>query len=165
MCIRDRGYVSILPGLGGGSFGSGIFFGLTSQTLGLAVGDLDSDNQPDFALASSAGVFIMTNRGLVGQAIVEGSISSSSPSGKGSGLVSWQTGAELDLRGFNIVTVEASGRRTQINSVMIPCEECITGAGHVYTFIVPKHKGGRNIYVEAIHLNGRLERFGPVSRR
>src|SRR5439155_1695791 len=54
-------------------------------------------------------------------------ISFSSSFGKGSGLVSWRTNVEVDILGFNVVTFDSKGTRTQLNPVLIPCEECISG--------------------------------------
>ena len=88
-------------------------------------------------------------------------ISFSTPVGKGAGLLTWRTGAEFDIQGFNVVVLEPRGR-VQINNVIIPCEECVTGAGHPYAFLLPKHKSGKNLYVEQIRANGLVELFGPA---
>ena len=48
--------------------------------------------------------------------------------------------------------------------VLIPCEECVTGAGHEYTYVVPKHKSGRSLFVETLHQNGSVQVFGPAWR-
>lgn len=95
---------------------------------------------------------------------VSPTISFSSPLGRGSGLVSWATCAEFDLVGFNIVMIDQQGNRTQLNPVLIPCEECVTGAGHAYSYIIPKHKSGRNIFLEFLRLNGLVVVVGPAVR-
>ena len=91
-------------------------------------------------------------------------ITFSSPFGKGSGLVSWRTGIEVDILGFNVVTFDSKGNRIQLNPVLIPCEECITGVGHAYADVIPKHKSGHNIFVEQLRLNGSVQVFGPAVR-
>jgi len=85
--------------------------------------------------------------------------------GKGSGTVFWSTSAEIDLSGFNIVTIDSKGTRTQQNLTKIGCEECVTGAGHPYSFVVPKHKSGHNIYIEMLRINGIVQVFGPAVRQ
>ncbi len=84
--------------------------------------------------------------------------------GKGAGLLTWTTDLEFDLLGFNVVTLDARGSRVQLNSVVIPCEECITVGGHTYTFLVPMHKSGRNIYIEVVHVDHKVDVFGPSRR-
>jgi len=92
------------------------------------------------------------------------SVSFSSAIGKGSGTVSWTTINEFDLRGFNVVELRASGARTQKNPVLIPCEECITGSGKSYTFIIPKHRGARDLFIEMVLRDGSVRLFGPARR-
>ncbi len=92
-------------------------------------------------------------------------ISFTSSFGKGSGTVFWITTAEVDLLGFNVVTIDAKGARTQQNTALIRCEECITSAGHSYSFIVPKHKSGHNIFIEMLRINGIVQVFGPATRQ
>jgi hypothetical protein len=87
-----------------------------------------------------------------------------SPLGKGSGQVSWRTTVEVDLAGFNVIVYDSRGNRTQQNPVLIPCEGCITGAGFPYTYIIPKHKSGHNVFIEQVHLDGRVDTFGPAVR-
>jgi hypothetical protein len=53
-------------------------------------------------------------------------VSFSSALGKNSGTVSWRTQYETDLVGFNVVTFDSPGNRTQQNLALIRCEECIT---------------------------------------
>jgi len=88
-----------------------------------------------------------------------------SPLGKGSGTVFWDTETEVDLVGFNAVIIDAKGVRTQQNTAIVRCEECITGASHSYSFIVPKHKSGHNIYIEMLRQNGAVQVFGPAARQ
>jgi len=70
--------------------------------------------------------------------------------GKGSGTVFWDTTREIDLIGFNVVEIDSKGTRTQQNTSLIRCEECVTGIGRTYTFVIPKHKSGHNIFVEML---------------
>ena len=88
----------------------------------------------------------------------------SSPQGKGSGLVGWITSAESDLLGFNVVMYNSRGERVQINDLPIPCHECITREGSAYAYPIPKHKSGRNIFVEVVFQDGRVATFGPAVR-
>ena len=71
--------------------------------------------------------------------------------GKGSGEVIWTTVCETDLRGFNVLMIDPQGGRTRLNTVPIPCSSCITGLPGVYSTLIPKHKSGRNIYLEVLH--------------
>ena len=91
-------------------------------------------------------------------------MSFTSAAGKGSGVLRWTTDMEFDLIGFNVIERDARIARVQLNTVIIPCEECITGAGHTYSFVVPKHKSGRSVFVETVHADGRIDTFGPSRR-
>jgi len=92
-------------------------------------------------------------------------ISFPGPMGQGSGVVSWTTTREVDIRSFNIVVIDQQGNRTQQNTAPIRCEECITGVPHSYVFTVPKHKSGKNIFIELIRINGIVETWGPATRQ
>jgi hypothetical protein len=96
--------------------------------------------------------------------MVSATISFSSPLSKGSGLVTWNSAREVDLIGFNIVVYNNKGERTQLNKALIRCEECMTGLGHIYTYIIPKHRSGRNIFIEMLRLSGAVQVFGPAQR-
>src|SRR6185436_572086 len=87
-----------------------------------------------------------------------------SPLGRGSGTVMWSTQLETDLVGFNVVTIDNQGDRVRLNTGVIPCEECITGSGHLYMSFVPKHKSGRDVFIEMLHLDGRIDTFGPAGK-
>ncbi len=88
----------------------------------------------------------------------------SSPYGKGSAVVSWETGPEVDVLGFNVIVIDQKGNRIQLNPALIRCEECITGVGHIYTYVIPKHKSGHNVFVEMLRLNGNVLVGGPAVR-
>jgi hypothetical protein len=96
------------------------------------------------------------------QRIVGACVSFTSPFGKGSGTVSWRTEFETDLVGFNVVIINQKGIRIPQSPALIRCEECITGNGHLYEFIIPKHKSGHNLYIEMLRLTGVTETFGPA---
>lgn len=89
-------------------------------------------------------------------------ISFSSPIGKGSGIVSWRTLAEVDLIGFHVVSYDNQGNRTQLNPVLIRCEECSTGLGHSYATIIPKHKSGHDVFIEMLRVPGPVQVHGPA---
>jgi hypothetical protein len=91
-------------------------------------------------------------------------ISFSGPLGRGSGIVTWTTTHEVDVASFNIVVFDSQGIRNQQNTAPIECEECITGAPHTYLLTVPKHKSGKNIFVELVRMNGTVELWGPATR-
>jgi len=94
---------------------------------------------------------------------VEGlTVDFSNPIGKGSGVVSWSTTQEFDVVGFNIVTIDGEGTRTQLNPALIRCEECVTGAGHFYSYVIPKHKNGHDIFLEVLFLQGTVRLAGPA---
>jgi len=97
------------------------------------------------------------------QAVTDIAINFSSPAGKGSGIVSWRTTAELSVRGFNVVLVDNRGNRTPLNPVLIPCQECLTGLGAGYSSIVPKHKSGKGVFVEMVLSDGTVRTYGPAS--
>jgi hypothetical protein len=55
--------------------------------------------------------------------VVAACISFTSPPGKGSGTVTWSTWSEIDLAGYNVVTVDNQGDRIQLNSNLIQREK------------------------------------------
>src|SRR5215813_8151155 len=81
-------------------------------------------------------------------------LSYSSPAGHGSGTVAWSTAYEHDLAGFNVIVLDNQGRRVQVNAALIPCEACVTDEPRSYVSIVPKHRNGRNVYVETVQIDG-----------
>jgi hypothetical protein len=91
-------------------------------------------------------------------------ISFTSPEGKGSGTVSWISLHQTDLFGFNVVTIDPKGTRTQLNSATIPCERCATGEDKSYSTIIPKHKSGHNVFVEMLR-PGTVQVYGPAVRQ
>jgi hypothetical protein len=44
------------------------------------------------------------------------------------------------------------------------CEECPWGIGPTYTYVLPKHRSGRNLYVVRLGPGSRLE-YGPAQKR
>lgn len=95
--------------------------------------------------------------------LVQARIDFKSPAGRGSGLVRWHANFELDTTGYNIIRLESDFTRTQLNPVIIPCTQCVTGVAADYAYIIPKHKSGRDLYVEQLQLNG-TSRLFPVQR-
>lgn len=96
--------------------------------------------------------------------VLDIAISFDSPSGQGAGLLTWRTVIEHDLRGFNVVHLDQRGRRTQRNPVIVPCLRCENDLGYPYAYLVPKHRSGCDFYVEQVHLDGRVDIFGPAER-
>jgi len=92
-------------------------------------------------------------------------ISGTSALGKGSGTVFWDTTREIDLIGFNVIEIDSKGTRTQQNVSLIRCEECVTGVGHAYSFVIPKHKSGHGIFVEMLRVNGNVQVCGPAVKQ
>ena len=58
----------------------------------------------------------------------------------------------------------AARTRTQVNRALIPCVECEIGIGASYTFLIPKHKSARNIFLEAVFHDGPVVTIGPATR-
>ncbi|HEU4402576.1 MAG TPA: thrombospondin type 3 repeat-containing protein, partial [Candidatus Polarisedimenticolia bacterium] len=99
------------------------------------------------------------------QLVVNLQITFTSTLGKGSGTVSWDTTAETDLAGFNVYTLDGKGVRTKQNTALVPGKQRTTGNPAHYTFIIPKHKSGRNVFVCIVHLDSREEcYFGPARK-
>jgi len=86
-------------------------------------------------------------------------------SSKGSAFVLWSTVCETDVRGFNVVLIDNQGRRTQLNPVAIPCTECVTGAGASYATFLPKHKSGRNVFLEVLYKTSVNLTVGPATHQ
>jgi len=88
-----------------------------------------------------------------------------SAAGKGSGTVTWNTNVEFDIVGYNVVVYDGKGNRIQQNTSLIRCKQCTTGLGERYAFIIPKHKSGHNVFVEAVRLDGHVMTFGPAVKQ
>lgn len=87
-----------------------------------------------------------------------------SPAGRGSGLITWTTTSEVGVVGFNLVIFD-SGMRTQLNAAIIPCQMCSSGLAAAYAYIIPKHKSGKDIYLEMIRVDGSVVLHGPAKRK
>jgi hypothetical protein len=96
--------------------------------------------------------------------IASATLSYSSPAGHGSGVVAWSTAYEHDLRGFNVIVFDNQGARVQVNAALIPCEACVTDEARSYVSILPKHRNGRNVFVETVHVDGSRRLWGPALR-
>jgi len=92
-------------------------------------------------------------------------ISFSSPFGKGTGYVFWTTIHEFSVLGFNVVEYTNQGTRIQLNGSLIGCQGCATSLGYGYSAIVPKHKSGRNVFVEMIERDNSVLTFGPAVKQ
>lgn len=162
---NNGGYLALLPGLAGGAFGAPINFGLVGVPLALIRGDFDGDGALDLIVVSEAGVYLLRNSGAAPPPppplAIEASVAFGGGNGRRSATVTWTTSGEHDLIGFNIVRIDNQGRR-QLNDAPIPCAECTTGAGHRYTYLLPRHQNIRELYVEALHADGSTDLFGPV---
>lgn len=99
------------------------------------------------------------------QRVTEIVVDHSNPIGGGSAVISWTTVGESDIKGFHVVSIDDLGVRTRMNGVLVPCEECITGASHTYQFFIPKHRRSRSLYIETVRADGRIEIYGPAERR
>jgi VCBS repeat protein len=157
---NNGGYLAVLQGVGNGTFGTRTNYGLFGFPVAALQGDFNSDGRSDLMVLTDAGVFVLSNQSGL-RLDVTATVSNNSSQGKGSGLVSWTTSTERDVRGFNVVMLDSHGR-VQLNNVLIPCEQCTTGVGASYSTLIPKHKSGRNIYIEVVHRNGRIDTFGPA---
>lgn len=103
--------------------------------------------------------------GCTGDPVLDLSIDFKSPAGRGSGLITWSTGSEVDLIGFNLLHIDPDGTVTRINSAIIPCHQCLTGLGSAYAYLIPKHKGGHDIFLEEVRENGIRTIFGPAVKK
>lgn len=161
----NAGYLSILPGLGGGAFGPAISFGLFGAPIALLAGDFDGDGFHDLLVVSSSGAFVLHNQTPSAPALqIEVWYSFNNPIARGAVTVTWTTNAETDLIGFNIVEIDHRGRH-RTHAALVPCEGCSDGRGYSYTFIIPKHHDSRNLYIEAVHVDRTVETFGPAIRK
>jgi len=97
-----------------------------------------------------------------GQRVTDLGVDLKGAPGKGSWLVSWRTTGEFYVRGFNVVEVDNKGNHVRLNPVLIPCQECVTGLGADYATVVPKHKSGKNIFVDMLLTDGTVRTFGPA---
>ena len=99
------------------------------------------------------------------EAVTDIVISRNSPLGKGSGYLTWNTTFEGYVSGFNVVVLNHDGTYTRLNPALVPCSECITGSGASYAYIIPKHKSGRDLFVQMLRGNGDLiGTFGPATK-
>jgi hypothetical protein len=98
------------------------------------------------------------------QRVVDIILDSGGPGGRGSGVLSWRTTAEVDVTGFNAVVINSRGERVQLNDIPIACEACITGDSVTYSFGLPKHKSAHSLFVELIRQGGVVETYGPARR-
>jgi hypothetical protein len=116
----NGGYLSIMAGHGDGTFAPEMNFGLFGTPLAVINGDFDGNGLGDFLVVTSSGSFVLSNQSFKAPPLqIEAQISFSSPTARGSGVVTWTTNAESDLLGFNVVQLTNRGR-VQINNAIIP---------------------------------------------
>ena len=85
-------------------------------------------------------------------------------SSHGTGTMRWRTSHEVDLQGFDVVTVNSRGQREKLTPSPIPCISCNTGDGHEYSFALPRHRGGRNVFIEGICDDDCVGPHGPAAK-
>lgn len=100
------------------------------------------------------------------EAVIDITVLRASPLGKGSGVVSWYTTHEIYVSGFNVLVQNHDGSYSRLNPALIQCSECVTGQGAGYAYIIPKHKSGRDVFIEMVRGNGDvIGIFGPATTR
>jgi hypothetical protein len=98
--------------------------------------------------------------------VIDITVLRASPLGKGSGVVSWYTTHEIYVSGFNVLVQNHDGSYSRLNPALIQCSECVTGQGAGYAYIIPKHKSGRDVFIEMVRGNGDvIGIFGPATTR
>jgi hypothetical protein len=79
--------------------------------------------------------------------------------------INWSTVSEVDVLGFNVVQFDQQGRRVQLNPTLIPCQECTSGRGTSYAFLLAKPDNNKNIFIEQVHQNGTVDVGGPAVKQ
>jgi hypothetical protein len=99
--------------------------------------------------------------------VVDAFLDLHAPAGKGSGLVTWTSSGELRAAGYNVVTFDPQDTsvRIQLNPSLIPCQQCSTGLGASYSFLLPKHKSGKDLFIEIVDQAGNRRLAAPVVKR
>jgi hypothetical protein len=97
--------------------------------------------------------------------IVDLVLDAQADAGRGSGLLTWKTTNEAGIVGFNMVHLDPRSGRTQLNTALIPCQGCQPGTRESYSFLLPKHKSGKDLFVEMVHPTGDVTTFGPATKR
>lgn len=86
--------------------------------------------------------------------------------GKGSGTVLWDTTHEVNTSTFNIFVLNAKGQPIVQNPSPIrslgPDLNIVCGPHKNYTFIIPKHKSGHNIFVKMTRFDQTFFIAGPA---
>ncbi len=174
--------VSVFRASPDGSFAPHESYAAGGPPRTLAIGHFNDDRRPDVALSLFAGaperegITVLLNESAATpctppldpetcpQEVTDLRITFTSVLGRGAGTLFWNTTHEVDLVGFNVVRIDPQGGRTRLNNVTIPCTECVTGAGASYVVPVPKHRSGRDLFVEMLHAGGAVSLFGPARR-
>ena len=168
IALAAGGDVSVLLWDGNGGFGDPIMFGAGGPTLSIGLGMFDDDGMIDIAVTTCAARFFgISPRGSrspctgdtgltvmlqqpVDQRILDARIEIRNRFGSGSGVVSWRTTHERTVTGFNVLRIDGDGDREILNASPIPCSECTTGGGAIYEYVLPRHKGGNDLFIEGV---------------
>lgn len=82
--------------------------------------------------------------------------------GTGPNRVTWSVTHEVDLAGFNLVTIVREGEVIPITGSLIPCRVCAGGGAADYGAEVPRRFAGRDLYIDMVRRDGSTARVGPV---
>jgi hypothetical protein len=181
----------VVPGNGDGTFDPPQAF-LGAAGFAAALGDLDLDGSSDIVLPTLNDVQVLLNQhapdadqdGIPDprdncptipnpdqdpeacrQIVEDVTISMGGPASRGAGIVAWSTTHEVTLLGFNVVTFDSHGQRVQLNDSLVACEACATGEGRSYSFLLPKHRGGHDLFVETVCASECGGPWGPAVRQ
>jgi hypothetical protein len=83
---------------------------------------------------------------------------------RGGALLWWATDCESEVRNFNVVRLLFQGgrvKRVQLNAEPIPCQGCTNSLGYGYSYLLPRHRGIHNLFIEAVLTDGRVKYLGP----
>ena len=83
----------------------------------------------------------------------------------GKANVSWDTGVELSISGFNLVGFKKNGSTVALNPSLISAKEGTTGGSASYSIDLTAAalKGAAKVALEVKHTNGSTDRTDPVS--
>jgi hypothetical protein len=161
--VSDQVYeIALYLGLGDGSFAPPMRSSPLPYISLFGSADFDSDGRLDLATGSPGGVVL--NQFEHGPLAINVSLAYSAHDRRGPATLTWKTAEEFALRGFNVVSINDGGHRTQLNPELVRCAECVTTGGASYSFTVANHDAGRDIFVEVVRLDGSVQTFGPVVR-
>lgn len=82
----------------------------------------------------------------------------------GGALLWWATDCETEVQHFNVVRLlfhKDTVQRFQLNAEPIACQGCTNAGGYGYTYLLPRHRGIHNLFIEAVLSDGRTKYQGP----